>query len=376
MNRTLWGVLALMAWTGCKVDRQSAPAAAVVKAEDGAATCRACHADIVAQHAETAHAHTSAPASEQTVRGSFAPGRNVLRTGNPALSFVMEKREGGLFHVSRDAARGVERADRFDVVFGSGRKGQTYLYWRGQDLLQLQVSWLREADAWMNGPGYTDGVLDLERVVMPRCVECHASAPLKPGDGRGFGVGCASCHGDGAAHVAWHSAHPGEKGGRDIFHPGKLGQARALEGCAVCHSGMRSMKTAAFSWLPGEPLDTHLGPPAPGRDVVDAHGNQVGLLAKTKCFQGSPGMTCSSCHDAHQTQRSPEVLAKACTGCHAAPKHSDPAISSAPSAGCVECHMPNVPSGLIRLQTPAGVVAQKYRSHAIGIYPPAAGQGR
>ena len=38
-----------------------------------------------------------------------------------------------------DSARGLERADRFDVVFGSGRKGQTYLYWRGQALLQLQL---------------------------------------------------------------------------------------------------------------------------------------------------------------------------------------------------------------------------------------------
>jgi hypothetical protein len=80
-------------------------------------------------------------------------------------------------------------------------------------------------------------------------------------------------------------------------------------------------------------------------------------------------MTCSTCHDPHRSERSLEVLAQKCTGCHAAPKHADPAISAAPSAGCVECHMPLVPTGFIRLMTPTGMVSPKYRSHAIGIYP-------
>jgi hypothetical protein len=102
--------------------------------------------------------------------------------------------------------------------------------------------------------------------------------------------------------------------------------------------------------------------------VVDAHGNQVGLLGGTKCFQKSPQMTCSTCHDVHRTQRDLGQLAQACVGCHPAPKHSDPALQAAPSAGCVECHMPNQPSGLIQLDTPGGRIAPAYRSHAIGIY--------
>lgn len=352
---------------GCSSKGPPAPVPAPADTSEADA-CRACHAVQVDAFTQTAHAHTSARASEQTVRGSFERGKNEVRTRNPALSFLMEKRPEGLFHVAHDSAKGIHRADRFDVVFGSGRKGQTYLYWRGQELYQLQVSWLRKPDAWFNGPGYTDGVLDMDRVVMPRCVECHAAAPLPPGATAGYGLGCASCHGDGRAHVAWHSAHPGEKGGGPILNPAKLERGRAVDGCAFCHSGMRTSLTPPWTWKPGMALAQHLGPPAANRNVVDAHGNQVGLLGGSKCFQKSPQMTCSTCHDVHRTQRDTGELAKACVGCHPAPTHADPAITAQPSAGCVECHMPNQPSGLIQLDTPDGRIAPAYRSHAIGIY--------
>jgi hypothetical protein len=356
---------------GCK----SAGSPAVTKAEDEAASCRSCHAAVVESHAATVHAHSTSPATEASVRGSFAPGRNVVSVGQPSLSLVMERREGGLFQVFKDAGSGTEQARRMDVVFGSGRNGQAYMYWRGKDLLLLPACWLPGADSWVPGPGAYAGPGGPELVVPQRCLECHTGGQLKPGDGKGFGVSCASCHGDGAAHVAWHQEHPGEKGGRDIVNPHKGTREQALEGCALCHSGSRQVKTPEFSWKPGEPLDAHLGAPTPGADMGDSHGNQVGLLERSKCFQGSPTMTCSTCHEPHRSERSLAVLAKACTDCHAAPKHTDPSISAAPSAGCVECHMPLVPTGFIRLATPTGMVSPKYRSHAIGLYPGGQGAG-
>jgi hypothetical protein len=37
-----------------------------------------------------------------------------------------------------------EHTERFDYVIGSGGKGQTYLYWKGDLLFQLPVSYWTE----------------------------------------------------------------------------------------------------------------------------------------------------------------------------------------------------------------------------------------
>ena len=93
----------------------------------------------------------------------------------------------------------------------------------------------------------------------------------------------------------------------------------------------------------------------------DVHGNQVGLLKASRCFQKSGSMTCGTCHDVHRVERDPAVLSTRCGVCHTA--------SSCPTAaargdsgrtGCVECHMPLAPSKLIEVQT--------YRTHRIAVY--------
>jgi hypothetical protein len=64
---------------------------------------------------------------------------------------------------------------RFDIVLGSGRKGQSYLYWSGDQLFELPISYWTELGKWVNSPGYEDGSLDFSRPVTPRCLERHAS---------------------------------------------------------------------------------------------------------------------------------------------------------------------------------------------------------
>src|SRR5690348_5964686 len=66
-------------------------------------------------------------------------------------------------------------SEPIDLVVGSGRKGQTYLFWKGDRLFQLPVSYWVELGHWVNSPGYTDGWAKFDRPVMPRCLECHAS---------------------------------------------------------------------------------------------------------------------------------------------------------------------------------------------------------
>ena len=65
----------------------------------------------------------------------------------------MEDRDSGLFQA--EYYHGVQKAaHRFDIVVGSGTRGQTYLYWQGNQLYQLPVSYFTPAHTWSNSPGY------------------------------------------------------------------------------------------------------------------------------------------------------------------------------------------------------------------------------
>jgi len=104
----------------------------------------------------------------------------------------------------------VYRAERFDVVIGSSRKGQTYLFWKGDQLFELPVSYWVGLDEWVNSPGYHDGTAFFSKGVTPRCLECHATSfksltpPLNRYDKTSLvlGMTCEKCHGPGGEHVA------------------------------------------------------------------------------------------------------------------------------------------------------------------------------
>ena len=139
----------------------------------GAESCRPCHLDIVESFERTAHFNASRPARRDTILGTFAEGQNVLRTHVNGVYFRMERREDGYYQTGY--TRGAARTERFDLVIGSGRRGQSYLYWKGHLLFQLPVSYLAATGAWVNSPGYPDGKVHFNRLVPPRCLECHTS---------------------------------------------------------------------------------------------------------------------------------------------------------------------------------------------------------
>src|SRR2546429_9726086 len=184
--------------------------------------CEACHREIVATFRETAHFRTSADASARSIKGQFVAGRSVLRTGSPGIYFRMERRDNVFYQTAVDSARGTRRTERIDLVVGSGRRGQSYLYWRGGLLFELPVSYLTGIEEWINSPGYPDGQIDFGRLVVARCLECHSTSFTVLVD-RGavrysrdyvLGISCEKCHGDGRQHIRYHSSHPGETRGR------------------------------------------------------------------------------------------------------------------------------------------------------------------
>lgn len=344
-------------------------------------SCRECHEQIVASYVQTAHFNTSAEASAGTIKGPFVEGRDVLQTRSEEISFTMEQRQDGFYQTAVDAKQNLSRSERFGVVIGSGRKGQSYLYWSQGVLLQLPVSWLSGVDQWINSPGYADGIVDFERVVPPRCLECHSTAfrietvdsGARYAQDYQLGLSCRKCHGDGRQHVEYHQAHREDSTGQSIYNPVHATRDQQLDNCAVCHGGALRVRQPPFSYQPGDLFrDFFERPPLLDSLIPDVHGNQVALLQQSKCFAASPAMTCSTCHDVHRTERDLRAMAGKCLSCHDASTHPDPRrLGDRLVENCIDCHMPNRPSNALKLTTPSAQAAISYRNHAIGIYPQA-----
>jgi hypothetical protein len=127
----------------------------------GSEACRSCHKDIYEHVTGTAHYRDSRPASRETIKGSFDSDRNVFAYHDGA-KVRMEWADSGAYQASD------HRRERFDIVVGSGRKGQSYLYWKGQALYQLPVS---EANGiWCVSPGYPADSPFFDRRVPAACL--------------------------------------------------------------------------------------------------------------------------------------------------------------------------------------------------------------
>ena len=349
-----------------------------------APSCRACHQNIVDNFLLTAHQRTSSPANRATILGDFSPGHNVLRTHSPGIGFTMERRADGYYQRGWDTLTQGQRAERIDLVIGSGRRGQSYLYWRNGLLFELPVSYLTGIRQWINSPGYIDGQIDFNRLIEPRCLECHATVFTIAADRRSrrysgnyvLGVGCQKCHGDARKHIAYHAAHPADTTAQFIFNPARATRDRQIDVCALCHSGARDEKRPPFSFHPGDSLDAFLASDAGTNVVPDVHGNQVALLRRSKCFQSSPALSCSTCHDVHQVQRDVAAFVPHCLGCHDVTRHpgADSIGARLTAAACIDCHMPNRRSSAIRINTARSHSSLSFRSHEIGVYPDVAAE--
>ncbi len=301
-----------------------------------------------------------------------------MNTGIAGVWFVMRAGPDGLYQTGVDSIHQLSRTQRFDIVVGSGRRGQSFLYWSHRLLFQLPVSYFTATDGWINSPGYPNGHVDFDRLIVPRCLECHSTAFSIEGVGNGevygrdyqLGVTCAKCHGDGTAHATFAAAHPDDRAGaaKLIRNPAHFSRDRRIDNCALCHSGNPPTRGMPFTYAPGEVLANYL-PPDGSAPVPDVHGNQVGLLRLSKCFRSSPGMSCSTCHDVHQVQRDPTAFVQKCLGCHQISQHPQARqIGDRMMSQCVDCHMPVARSNALQINTPTATGSFSMRSHRIAVY--------
>ena len=95
-------------------------------------------------------------------------------------------------------------SERFDLVMGSGRRGQSYLYWKGGLLYQLPVSYLaahRRMDQQPRLPGWRGALRPGDSAAM----SASATRRRAPSAGQFLaGITCQKCHGRGRAA----SGHP------------------------------------------------------------------------------------------------------------------------------------------------------------------------
>ncbi|HEV8431426.1 MAG TPA: multiheme c-type cytochrome [Pyrinomonadaceae bacterium] len=353
----------------------------VIGAYVGDEQCLLCH-EKQRTYNTTAHHLTSQPATATSIAGSFAPGKNILRTQRELL-YRMEARNDGFFQtgVLGTPPDTISISERFDFVVGSGRKGQTYLYWGKDDqLFQLPVSYWTEVASWVNSPGYGDRSLDFSRPVLPRCLECHASFFDAVNDASVanryrrsdyvLGISCERCHGPGKQHVDLNAPGAPKPVDQAIVNPSKLPRDKQLSLCSLCHGGIGVAKAPAFSFTAGEALEGFLKLEIPKEsEPLDVHGNQVALLERSKCFKSST-MTCSTCHDVHQRQRDIGQFSEKCLACHRVESCGlFPKRGRAIAGKCVDCHLPNQTSNVIFSTHDGARILPKVRNHWIKVYP-------
>ena len=353
------------------------------KSYAGSDACTPCHQQIAGSYFHTAHYQSASLASLAAIAGSFSKDSNSFII-NDTMKIAMENREGIPYQVLYINGKQTN-AQRFDIVFGHA-KGQTYLYWKGDLLFQLPVSYFNSLHSWSSSPGYPpfDTVI-FDRPIYARCFECHTSyiketlsQKEKALDKNTLicDIDCERCHGPAATHVSFHTAYPSQKEGKYIISYKSLSRSQKIDMCAVCHSGNKNlMLRSAFAFKPGDTLSRFM---LPGFNVskLDVHGNQTQLLASSKCFRMS-NMDCATCHNTHINDRgSYAQYAQHCQSCHSLGNHNfckmaDSSNISFLKDNCTKCHMPEQSSNIImvktsksKMNTPISMI-----NHRIAVYP-------
>jgi Cytochrome c554 and c-prime len=352
----------------------------------GEDACRSCHSEEARTFRTTAHRLTMQPATRESIVAPFAPSAAEIATSDPQLRYRLEANDRGFFESSivgpADAAR--IRTERIEMVIGSGKKGQSYIWSRNDELFQAPLSYWSALNTWAPNPGYTDRSAKFDVPVVPQCLDCHATfferaaPPVGNRVNRAsalLGVTCEKCHGPGAAHVAARRRNPKQAPPveTDVVNPARLARDQKVDLCASCHGGRKL--GPPFSFLPGDSVNRTVIRPreTPSRDMstgpagsgIDSHGQQATALMSSRCFQQST-MTCETCHTPHATERNLAAFSARCLTCHKVEACGRYARDGRQIVDkCVDCHMPMQSSSLIVAMNGGAAATAQLRSHLI-----------
>lgn len=396
-NRILFTLVVLLAFlTGCKnesdnyIDPRGTDYA-------GSESCIQCHKTQYETAFHSSHFKATSPATKENILGHFTKGQNTF-VYDKDTKLVMEERNDTLYQVLYKKGKEVE-AHSFDVLFGT-KHAQTSAFWKDHYTYELPVSYYKSLNSWATSPGYSATVANFGRKIGKECYACHSSNIASryittSSDSINFmnmevedfmdpntivyGIDCERCHGPAKQHVQKHLKFPDLKIAQNITSFKNLNRQQKIDACAICHSGNDKLKVKSrFQFKPGDDLlDYFRGIPGSEENAhFDVHGNQLGLLAQSKCFKKSETMDCMTCHNPHaNASGNLASYSKICMSCHQGIQHNA-ATSKTTSAtvlanNCVECHMPKTMSNAIKFQASNDKEMSNYilRTHKIGIYP-------
>lgn len=314
---------------------------------------------------------------------SFASGPHQVLSVSRDPHFRVDSDSTGYYQtaVVGTGKDSVMRTERIGLVIGSGRKGQTFLYWQGDQLFQLPLSFWNSVNTWIMSPGngYGPGNANFQRGVSPRCLECHATW-LEPvpelavmnryrPDSAITGITCERCHASGRDHVARERSVLHTLRRPAIVNAARMTREQQMDACAQCHAGLGRPIAPTFSYTAGQRLSNYLSLLQPAGAKIDVHGNQVALLSQSKCYRSSQ-MTCLTCHDVHSQQRNPTELSGRCLACHQEQSCGLFVKRGHAIAGrCVDCHMPLQESNAIVSAFNGKTERAVVRTHLIRVYP-------
>jgi hypothetical protein len=327
----------------------------------GDAKCGVCHRGIVKECGDTNHRNTFRSVSAER-EGPLFSMRQTIRDKRRGIRYSTVFENGHGYLVADD---GVHHAQvSADYVFGSALNGYTFLTDLGsENLIVLRTSYYPKLKAWDFTPqqkpeqqiGSPAG-MPLNHGETVRCVRCHVS--LLRGDEThidlsksSLGISCERCHGPGLQHAknaeaiaAAGNSHLPVSGLEDLS---KANAGRIVELCGECH------KTEARARRGDKYTEENLP------------RFQSAALVRSRCFQRSGTLTCTTCHDPHtNTNRVTADYEAVCKSCHSAhgaaiaarrdPTNAvtrvrpvDPGLGRATKVcpvnsenGCISCHMP------------------------------------
>jgi hypothetical protein len=376
-------ILGLLALEDCNQPQTPPAIEAQQKQFAGSESCARCHKQIYEQHLQSFHHLTTVTANKQTLLGDFDSANRF--NFNDHL-FIAAEKKGDSFYQTAYLYNTPKLSRPFDIVVGSGKRGQTSIYWFHNYLFELPLTWFTETNEWTISPGYSLKA-DFNRSITPRCLECHSTyfqqTTNKASKADEFaktnfilGVECEKCHGPALEHIAFHDKNPGDRTGNAIFNPAKGSRHQSLDLCRLCHGGALAVSKPSFSFQAGDRLFNFFQPDtAKPTSAIDVHGNQYGMLAASKCFQNSQ-MTCLSCHDPHKNEsRLAGQFYVKCETCHTTASHNTCKLAATVSepilrANCVNCHMPEEASKAIMVirKNESIPTSAHMRSHYIAVY--------
>lgn len=246
-------------------------------------------------------------------------------------------------------------------AIGSGNHSRSYLFKADGFLMESPITWYAATQSWKISPGYDSRVhWGFSRPARLGCVQCHAGR-VEAIDSTTHKlvfheqkIGCESCHGPGSLHVESRRNGDVDDVANDytIVHPAKLSRELNEAICARCH-----LRSAAFVNVRGR-TDSDFRPGLPltdyridyrtrnsdGSMTVTGHFEQ---MHQSRCYTESKTMTCTTCHNPHDSPSPKESVAhyrRKCLSCHEADGGCQlpdkPRLAQSPNNNCIQCHMP------------------------------------